>query len=72
MCKKVRVIRDVSKQETHNFSQRDVLEGETLFVFQSLTYGTIDWENGIALSERGCHSYPFFEFPRNAVEELST
>lgn len=66
---KVRVTRFVSVDETHNYAERDVYEGETFYTFHGATYGCVDEVNGIALSGRGEYECPFFEFPRDAVEE---
>lgn len=60
------VTRDVSAEESHNFSGRAVKKGETLYTFDLTTYGCVDEIDGIALSE-GPKKYPFFEFPRDAV-----
>ena len=62
-----KVIRDVAESERHNYLHRDVKAGETFFTFHEPTYGSVDWNNGIALSEKD-GQYPFFEFPRDAVE----
>ena len=63
----VRVTRDVGINDPHNYSGRDVKQGETFYVFRLHTYGCIDTYNGIALSE-GYDQYPFFEFPLDAIE----
>lgn len=65
---RVRVTRDVPASDPHNFTGRDVLEGETFYVFIDHTYGCVDSSGGIALSESGPLDYPFFEFPRGAIE----
>ena len=63
----VRVTRDVTIDEDHNYLGRAVKEGEYFFTFIGVTYGCVDTCGGIALSEvEGQH--PFFEFPRNAIE----
>lgn len=63
----VKVVRFVSIDEEHNYLERDVLKGETFYTFDKNTYGCVDELDGIALSEvEG--EYPFFEFPRDAVD----
>ncbi len=67
----VRVTRDVAIDEEHNYADRAVKEGEYLFTFIGATYGCVDDCGGIALSEvEG--KYPFFEFPRDAIEVAET
>ena len=65
-----RVIRDVAKNERHNYAGRDVAEGETLYRFIGCSYDCVDRVNGVVASENGATEYPFFEFPRDAVEEV--
>lgn len=62
------VRRDVGYEEKHNFLGRDAVEGEVFHVYQGNTYGCINYRGGIALSEYGQFEYPFFEFPRDAVD----
>lgn len=63
----VTVTRDVAAGELHNYLGRDVQAGERFWTFTQMTYGSVDDRGGIALSERN-GEYPFFEFPRDAVE----
>lgn len=69
---KVRVIRDVSAEDAHNYSGRDVRGGEELFVYRGPTYGCVDTINGISLSASGPYDTPFFEFPLDAVVEIDS
>ena len=64
------VTRDVAGDEEHNYLGRAVSKGEKFYTFHEPTYGAVDEWNGIALSETA-GQYPFFEFPRDAVEVLS-
>lgn len=66
----VRVTRDVSINDPHNYAGRDVAEGETFYIFRLTTYGCVDNINGIALSVE-FDKYPFFEFPVDAIEETA-
>lgn len=67
----VRVTRDVEMDEPHNYSGHEVKEGTYFFTFNRPTYGCVDDCGGIALSEvEG--EYPFFEFPRNAIEVVES
>ena len=66
----VTVTRDVANGEPHNYLGRAVKAGETFYTFHEPTYGSVDTDGGIALSEAP-GKYPFFEFPRDAVEVLS-
>jgi hypothetical protein len=68
---KVKVMLDVPKDAPGNYSGRDVHAGEEFFVFQASTYGCVNESTGIALSEKGEISYPFFEFPREALEAIT-
>lgn len=68
--KRVRVTRDVTEGDLHNYLGRDVAEGETFYQFAGATYGCVNTQYGIALSEEPGKN-PFFEFPLDAVEELS-
>jgi hypothetical protein len=63
----VRVVRDVAASEPHNYLHRDVKAGEVFYAFTRPVYGSVDFVNGVALSEAE-GEYPFFEFPRDAVE----
>jgi hypothetical protein len=65
---KVTVARDVPADVPGNYSGRDVRAGEEFYVFTAETYGSCDTYNGIALSEQGERTYPFFEFPRDALD----
>jgi len=64
---KVIVTRFVSMNEPHNHLGRNANAGEEFFTFHQPTYGCVDDRNGIALSVID-GDYPFFEFPRDAVE----
>jgi hypothetical protein len=70
MARKVRVILDVPKDAPHNFSGRDVLAGETLYEVKVYTYDCVDTDGGIALTGKSDGGYPFFEFPRDAIEVI--
>jgi hypothetical protein len=61
------VTRDVAADEPCNYLGRAVSKGERFYTFHEPTYGAVDDINGIALSET-TGQYPFFEFPRDAVE----
>lgn len=63
---KVIVTRRISAEHPHNFLYRDVEKGEVFYLFHKNTYGCIDDDYGVALSEVE-NEYPFFEFPRDAV-----
>jgi len=65
---KVKVLLDVPAESPGNYLGRDVHAGEEFYVFRGVTYGCIDTSVGIALSEKGVRIYPFFEFPREAVD----
>ena len=65
----VRVTRDVTKDDQHNYLGRDVKAGEIFYLFRGHTYGCVRGPEGIALSERA-NEYPFFEFPADAIEEV--
>jgi hypothetical protein len=65
-----RVTRDVSGDDPRNYSNRDVDEGEILFECVLATYGCVDTYKGVALTDSPAGGYPFFEFPRDAVEEV--
>lgn len=60
------VTRPVPKGEPHNFLHRDVAEGEVLYLFTGATYGCIDHNGGVAVSERPREN-PFAEFPSDAL-----
>lgn len=66
----VRVTRDVAADEKHNYIGREAVKGELFHIFISCTYGCVDNIEGIALSEHGPTIYPFFEFPRDAIEVI--
>jgi hypothetical protein len=65
---KVKVTMDVPVDAPHNYAGRDVHAGEELYVFTEDTFGCIDTSVGIAMSENGEKEYPFFEFPREALD----
>lgn len=67
MAKQVTVTRDVGVNEPHNFLHRPVAEGEVFYKCDLPTYGCINYDGGIALTEQP-GEYPFFEFPRDAIE----
>lgn len=64
------VIHDVSMRERHNALGRDVAKGETLYLFTGATYGCIDDEYGVAISENPGEG-PFYEFPRYALRDIN-
>lgn len=68
MVTKYRVTRPVLKDDEHNYSGKDVAEGEILYAATRPTYGCVDTCNGIALTRKPDGDYPFFEFPLDAVE----
>jgi hypothetical protein len=63
----VKVTRDVADSERYNHLGRDVKAGEIFYVCHRPTYGAVDTNNAVALSEAE-DGYPFFEFPRDAVD----
>jgi hypothetical protein len=65
----MRVVRDVDIDEPGNYSHRDVWAGEIFYTCVQATYGCIG--AGLALTERSDGGYPFFEFPRDAVEYVN-
>jgi hypothetical protein len=67
MTRQATVTRHVAADYPHNHLGRNAAEGEVFYVFTGPTYGAVDTEDGIALSERPGEG-PFFEFPRDAVE----
>lgn len=60
------VVRDVAKDEPHNYLHRDVAAGEVFYDFIWNTYGCVS-DFGVALSEQP-GEHPFFEFPANAIQ----
>jgi len=68
--KRYRVTRYVHHDEPGNWLLRDVEAGEVFFKYSGPTWGSVDLDNGIPLSEEPL-AFPFFEFPRDAVEEIS-
>jgi len=67
---RVEVTRDVEDSDRHNYLGRNVKAGEVFYVCHNPTYGAVDSDDGIALSE-SAKGYPFFEFPRDAVKALA-
>ena len=61
------VTRPVGRDERYNFLGRAVAAGERFFVCTRPTYGSVDTDHGIALTEQADGGYPFFEFPLSAV-----
>lgn len=62
-----RVVRDVTPQECWWLSQT-VAEGATVYKFTKPTYGVVTPEGqAVTLDPQG--DYPFFELPRDAIEE---
>jgi hypothetical protein len=57
----------VPLSEYHNYLGRAVQAGEVFYTCSLPTYGCIDECGGIALGEKP-DEYPFFEFPRDAIE----
>lgn len=67
MWTRYRVTRTVAKDEPGNYADREVAEGEVFAEFGGCSYGSCDVDNGVVLeNERGA----FFEFPRDAVEQV--
>jgi hypothetical protein len=64
-----RVTRPVAADEPHNFSNCAWEPGELLEEFDGCTYGSIDWDGGVALTTVNGDSY--FEFPADAVERVA-
>lgn len=64
---KVMVTKNVEIDEHHNFLGRAAKEGEIFYRYFGCTYGCIDTNGGIALSEVQGET-PFFEFPENAIK----
>lgn len=67
--KKVRVTRTVKKRDPDNYGHRTFKKGEILYKYTGYTYGCIG--DGVALSEAGSRETPFFEFPADAIEEIT-
>lgn len=67
--KRYRVTRDVGKDEKNNWHGADVAAGTLFYRFRGVAYGSCDEVNGVALTEDPDGGFPFFEFPRNAVQE---
>lgn len=71
------VTRPVAIDDIHNYGHRAFVEGETLYEFLGHTYGCIDNDydhttgepRAIAVSESPS-TYPFFEFPYDALREV--
>lgn len=64
------VTRLVTPEEDGDWLHRTFHPGEELYEFDGATYGCIDWNNGLAVSEVESE-YPFFQFPYDAVERAS-
>jgi hypothetical protein len=60
------VTRPVTPDEC-DWLPRAFTPGEVLWVFYGPTYGAVDTERGIAMSEAP-GTEPFFEFPRDALD----
>ena len=69
-AKRYMVTRDVAIDAPHNFADRDVRAGEILYGATVVTHGCVDTTNGIAATWDSEGGYPFFEFPRDAVEAV--
>lgn len=67
-----RVTRDVSEHAANNWTGRDVGEGEVFYEFVGVEYGSCDVRNGIVLTTDPEGGGAFFEFPRDAVEKVTT
>lgn len=65
----VRVTRKVKKNDPDNHGNRTYKKGEILYRYTGYTYGCIG--DGVALSAGGPLMTPFFEFPADAIEEIS-
>lgn len=61
------VTRPVGIDERHNYLGRAAEAGERFTVCTVATYGSVNTDGGIALSEQADGGYPFFEFPLDAV-----
>lgn len=66
MSRKLIVSRLVIPEEEGDWIPRTFWPGEILFEFTGPTYGCINWNNGIAVSEVEGEN-PFFEFPVDAL-----
>lgn len=63
---KLYVIRLVTPEVDGNWLPHIFLPGDILWEYNGCTYGCIDWEKGIAVSESP-NKTPFFEFPLDAL-----
>lgn len=70
MASRFRVTRNVADGEEHNWAGRSVFRGEHFNEFTGCTYGARSeaGDNGIILA---APDGSYFEFPRDAVEEIS-
>jgi hypothetical protein len=62
------VTRPVGHHERYNYLGRAAEVGERFFVCTRPTYGSVDTDHGIALTEQADGDFPFFEFPLDAVQ----
>lgn len=60
------VSRMVIPEEDGEWIPRVYWPGETVYEYNGPTYGCVNWENGIAVTEK-LDETPFFEFPRDAL-----
>jgi hypothetical protein len=67
MATRYEVTRDVPAGEKHNHAGRDVHAGEVFDGFSGATWGSVDEDNGVALTGPAGE---FFEFPVNAVRKI--
>jgi hypothetical protein len=67
MTTRFRVTRNVADGEEHNWAGRSVFRGEHFTEFEGCSYGSCDEVNGVVLTGP---DDTFFEFPRDAVEEI--
>jgi hypothetical protein len=62
---------DVLAPEPYNHAPRSFSKGEIVYKFTGPTYGCLDADNEVAISEHGSLAYPFYGFPRDAVKDLA-
>jgi hypothetical protein len=60
-------VRDVGVDEPNNWSGRDVLVGEKFYRFVGDHHASDPLPGNVLLSEHGSYTYPFFEFPLEAL-----
>ncbi len=66
------VTRDVPAGEEGNYGPRSFSKGERLYKYVGATYGCIDYDEGLPVSEYGSSQTPFFQFPADALREVTS